>query len=139
MNSFTDMFRPLSQRIKEAQEHMKFHGGQDQGLWPFQSFSISVEELLAAANGTALFSFGSIQENLKEAYRHVLSYHQENDALWPYQSFSMTIGELLEAAIMHFDPNFISQAQQKDKDMKEQYEKFKQDVYHLKVDNKFTF
>lgn len=139
MNSFIDMFRPLSQRIQEAQEHMRFHGGQEQALWPFQAFSMSVEELLAAANGTAFFSFGSTQEHLKEAYKHVLSYQQENDALWPYQNFSMTIGELLEAAIMHFDPAFIATAQQKDKDMKEQYEKFKQDAYNLKSDNKFTF
>lgn len=139
MNSLTDMFRPLSQRIQEAQEHMKFHGGQDQGLWPFQEFSMRVEELLAAANGTSLFSFGSTQEHLKAAYEHVLSYNQENDALWPYQNFSMNIGELLEAAIMHFDPAFIAQAQKKDTDMKEQYEKFKQEAYTLKSDHKFNF
>jgi len=41
--------RSLEERIKLAREHAKIHGGLDQSIWPYQRFSMSVGELLAAA------------------------------------------------------------------------------------------
>lgn len=41
---------PLSERIDLAKQHIKQFGGGDYSLWPYQDFSITVEELLEAAS-----------------------------------------------------------------------------------------
>lgn len=137
MNDFERFFQPLSQRIEKAQEHMKFHGGQDKGLWPFQVFALSVGELLDAAQSAPFFN--DTKNNLKAAYEHVLRYEQQHEALWPYQSFSMTVDELLEAAISHFDTNFVYTARTKIQNQKEQYNKLRQDFDSYQLKDKSYF
>lgn len=129
MHNFKHLFKPLSERIEQAREHMRIHGGGEQALWPFQAFSMSVDELLSAASSEPFL--GGTKEHLKEAYQHVLSYEQENDALWAYQNFCMSIGELLEAAIYHFEPSFVSQTRSKMAEQKAQYEKYRIDAYTM--------
>lgn len=101
---------PLTNRIKDAKKHMKQYGGGEQALWPYRDFSLTVNELLEAAEPSPLNSyFPSLKEKLKKAYEHILMYKQENESLWSYQPFSMNVGELLESAIFNFDPKFISE------------------------------
>lgn len=113
---------PLKSRIKEARIHMQQYGGDNEALWPYRDFSLTVKELLDAAEPSPLNSyFPSIKEKLKKAYEHILTYKQENDSLWSYQPFSMNVGELLESAIFNFEPKFISEKRKEVSKLLEDY------------------
>lgn len=113
---------PLSTRLQQAQTHMDQHGGGEHALWAFQSFSLSVNDLISAAQGKRVISLTTdIEDNLKKAYQHTLIYKQEQESLWPYQKFSMTISEILESAISYFEPDFTNKVKNTQNQLNNEY------------------
>lgn len=111
----------FDKKLDEAYAHAKQYDDLNQAMWPYQDFSLSIDELLRSAKKNS-FIFPDVAQKLKDAYEHVLIYNQQGETLWSHYDFALNIVELLEHALNNVDVKFCAEKKKEVEQRKKSYQ-----------------